>query len=139
MLTDTKAKKIKSKDKPLADGTVTGLRLLSTNKNGRGKWKLRFVSPTTRRRRDMGLGTYPDISITQVRDLANAARKKVTKIYNNSTTYKRSTGTASYRKSNMNKCIQDGSSRMCYNRNATNRSGIRKLGLENRCPITGIS
>ena len=77
MLTDTKAKKIKPNDKPLADGTVIGLRLLSANKNGRGKWKLRFVSPTTRKRRDMGLGTYPDISITQVRDLANAARKKI--------------------------------------------------------------
>ena len=37
MLTDTKAKKIKPNDKPLADGTVIGLRLLSANKNGRGK------------------------------------------------------------------------------------------------------
>ena len=51
-------------------------------------------------------------------------RKKVTKIYNNSTTYKRSTGTASYRNTNMNKCIRDGGSLICYNRNAKNRSGM---------------
>jgi hypothetical protein len=76
MLTNTKAKKIKPNDKPLADGTVIGLRLLSANKNGRGKWKLRFVSPTTRKRRDMGLRTYPDISITQVRDLLMQQERK---------------------------------------------------------------
>ena len=59
MLTETKARRIKLSDKPLADGTVTGLRLIPAAANGRGKWQLRFVSPETSRRRDMGLGVYP--------------------------------------------------------------------------------
>jgi hypothetical protein len=76
MLTDTKAKKIKPNDRPFADRTGTGLRVLSANKGGRGKWHLRFVYPTTRKRRDMGLRTYPDISITQVRDLLMQQERK---------------------------------------------------------------
>ena len=45
-------KKIKPNDKPFADRTGTGLRVLSANKGGRRKWHLRFVSPTARKRRD---------------------------------------------------------------------------------------
>ena len=56
-------------------------------------------------------------------------KKTVTKVYNNSTTYKRSTRTVPSRNANMNKCIQDGGSLMCYNRNATNRSGMITPGL----------
>jgi integrase len=77
MLTETKAKRIKPGDKPVADGTVTGLRLLATGTAGRGKWQLRFVSPETEKRRDMGLGAYPDVSIGQAREAANDARRLI--------------------------------------------------------------
>lgn len=45
---------------------------------GRGKWRLRFVSPETGKRRDMGLGPYPEVSISQARELALSARKLLT-------------------------------------------------------------
>lgn len=77
MLTDIKAKRIKSGDKPFADGTVTGLRLLPSANSGRGKWQLRFVSPKTNKRRDMGLGAYPEVSIAQARERANEARRRI--------------------------------------------------------------
>ena len=51
MLRDATAQSIKPDDKPLADGTVAGLRLLPTKVKGRGQWKLRYVSPTTSKRR----------------------------------------------------------------------------------------
>lgn len=77
MLTETKARRIKLGDKPVADGTVTGLRLIPATANGRGNWQLRFVSPETNRRRDMGLGVYPEVSIADARDRALAARKLI--------------------------------------------------------------
>lgn len=83
MLTEMRARRIKATDKPLADGTVVGLRLLPGTVNGRGKWQLRFVSPTevdkkgNLRRRDMGLGVYPDVSILSARQRASEARKQI--------------------------------------------------------------
>lgn len=74
-LTELKARKIKPEDGALADGTVTGLQLLPSAEAGRGKWRLRFVSPETGKRRDMGLGPYPEVSISQARELAQSARK----------------------------------------------------------------
>lgn len=74
-LTEMKARRIKPGDGALADGTVTGLQLLSAAVAGRGKWRLRFVSPETAKRRDMGLGAYPEVSISQARELAQTARK----------------------------------------------------------------
>jgi len=77
MLTETKARKIKTGDKPVADGTIIGLRLIPASANGRGKWQLRFVSPETNKRRDMGLGVYPDVSIAGARERALEARKLI--------------------------------------------------------------
>ncbi|MDA9206280.1 tyrosine-type recombinase/integrase [Planktomarina temperata] len=77
MLRDATAKAIKPTDKPIPDGTITGLRLHSTKTKGRGAWKLRFVSPETGERRDMGLGVYPHISINEARRLANKARSQI--------------------------------------------------------------
>lgn len=77
MLTETQARKIKPGDKPVADGTVTGLRLIPTASKGRGKWQLRFVSPESERRRDMGLGVYPDVAIATARERALEARKLI--------------------------------------------------------------
>lgn len=45
--------------------------------NGAGKWIFRFTSPETRKRRDMGLGSYPSVSIKAARDLAWIARQMV--------------------------------------------------------------
>ena len=77
MLTETKAKRIKPGDKPLADGTVAGLRLLPSVSAGRGKWQLRFVSPETNKRRDMGVGAYPEVTIAEARERATDARRRI--------------------------------------------------------------
>jgi len=74
MLTDVKARKLKARGKPLAVGGVAGLYLRPGTKNGAGKFTLRFVSPETGRRRDMGLGTYPAIGIALARKNAIEAR-----------------------------------------------------------------
>ena len=74
MLVETKAKNIKPNDAPISDGTVTGLRLIPSTIKGHGKWKLRFISPVTLKRRDMGLGAYPEVSIVQARDKGKQAR-----------------------------------------------------------------
>jgi integrase len=76
-LTDVKVRKIAPGDKPIADGTISGLRLESSSAKGRGKWILRFVSPLTSRRRDMGLGTYPEVSISDARAKGMAARQSI--------------------------------------------------------------
>ncbi|WP_236067049.1 Arm DNA-binding domain-containing protein [Paraburkholderia haematera] len=60
-------------DKPVFDGKVTGLLLMPT-KTG-CKWTLRFTSPLTGKRRDAGLGTYPETSIADAREKALAMRK----------------------------------------------------------------
>jgi integrase len=57
------------------DGQVTGLRLVPSRTKGHGKWILRYVSPVTNKRRDMGLGTYPETGIAAAREKALAARK----------------------------------------------------------------
>jgi len=75
MLRDTTARSIKPEDKPIADGTVNGLRLHPTKSKGRGQWKMRFVSPVTGKRRDIGFGIYPEVSIQQARKLAVDARE----------------------------------------------------------------
>lgn len=79
MLSDAKARRIKSTDKPIAAGGVTGLFLFPARGPGVGKWILRFVSPETKKRRDMGLGTYPALSISNARRDALAAREKLYK------------------------------------------------------------
>ena len=77
MLRDATAKSIKPDDKPLADRTVAGLRLLPTKVKGRGQWKLRYVSPTTNKRRDIGFGVYPEVSIHEARRLGTEARQQI--------------------------------------------------------------
>ena len=77
MLRDATAKSIQPDDKPLADGTVAGLRLHPTKTKGRGQWKLRYVSPTTGKRRDIGFGVYPEVSIHEARRLGTEARQLI--------------------------------------------------------------
>ena len=76
-LTDLKAKNIKPGDRNIPDGTVVGLRLEASIAKGRGKWILRYVSPETNKRRDMGLGVYPAVSITDARKAAIEARELI--------------------------------------------------------------
>lgn len=75
MLTDKLVRALKPNDKPVFDGKVTGL-LLTPTKSG-CKWTLRFTSPVSGKRRDAGLGTYPETSIAEAREKALAMRKVI--------------------------------------------------------------
>ncbi|WP_117396568.1 Arm DNA-binding domain-containing protein [Maritalea myrionectae] len=67
ILTDTKLKKISPKFKPVADVYVQGLYFYpSATKVGNGKWLFRYTSPLTRKRREMGLGKFPEKSLKDV-------------------------------------------------------------------------
>ncbi|MPV67680.1 tyrosine-type recombinase/integrase [Burkholderia sp. BE17] len=74
-LTDKQAKALKPGDKPVFDGKVPGLFLSPTTSGG--KWTLRYTSPVTGKRRDAGLGTYPEVSIADARDKAVTMRRVV--------------------------------------------------------------
>jgi integrase len=74
-LTDRQAKTLRHGDKPVFDGKVAGL-MLTPGKTG-SKWTLRFVSPLTGKRRDAGLGTYPEISIASAREKALEMRRVI--------------------------------------------------------------
>ena len=76
-LTDLKARRMKAKALPLADGTVDGLHLIPGKQDGHGKWEMRYVSPVSSKRRDMGFGTYPSVSLSEARDRANLARQLI--------------------------------------------------------------
>jgi integrase len=76
-LTEVKARNIKPDSKSIADGTVSGLRLHPGKEKGQGKWMMRFVSPETNKRRDMGFGVYPEVSIIEARKAAASARESI--------------------------------------------------------------
>ncbi|WP_408600225.1 Arm DNA-binding domain-containing protein [Paraburkholderia heleia] len=65
---------MKPDDGPLTDSQVPGL-MIRPNANG-GKWALRYVSPATRKRREMGLGVYPSTSLRDARVRAPAMRRQ---------------------------------------------------------------
>lgn len=66
-LTDAKARNISPNSKPLAAGGVSGFYLFASATRDKGKWILRFISPVTDKRRDVGLGTYPEVSVDAAR------------------------------------------------------------------------
>lgn len=76
-ITDVMLKKLLPGSKPVSDATVPGLRYEPGAVKGQGKWILRFVSPITGKRRDMGLGTYPEVGIKDARGRALEARKLI--------------------------------------------------------------
>ncbi len=76
-LSDTKARNIKPEDKPLPHGNVTGLTLHPSKLKGKGKWVLRYVSPVTQKRRNAGLGVYPEVSIAEAAKLAIIFREQL--------------------------------------------------------------
>lgn len=51
--------------------------LLRVNENGRKTWLLRFTSPVTSKRREMGLGAVETVSLKAAREAAQAARETV--------------------------------------------------------------
>lgn len=77
VITDTKARNLKPEGKPIPHGIVTGLALHPSSKRGKGKWVLRFLSPQTQKRRNAGLGIYPEVSIAEAAKLANAMREQI--------------------------------------------------------------
>ncbi len=77
IITDILARNMAPRSKSISDGVVTGLSLHPGSVKGRGKWILRYVSPVAGNRRDMGLGTYPNIGIANARAKANAARQEI--------------------------------------------------------------
>lgn len=76
-ITELRARKMQAGGKPMNDGTIPGLRLEPGAVNGRGKWILRYVSPLAGKRRDMGLGVYPEVSIKDARGRAMEARNLI--------------------------------------------------------------
>jgi integrase len=78
LLTELKAKRIAPGNKPIGDGSaVRGLRLEPGSVKGQGKWILRFVSPSSGKRRDMGLGVYPEVGIAEARARGLEARQAI--------------------------------------------------------------
>jgi len=73
MLTELKIKRMSATDGLVSDGGVQGL-YFKASSPGKGKWVFRFVSPESRKRRDMGIGTYPDISLARARETARLHR-----------------------------------------------------------------
>lgn len=77
ILSDTKARNIKPNDPQIAHGGITGLILIPAKTKGHGKWVLRFVSPVTGKRRNAGLGTYPETGIADAGKLAMIMREQI--------------------------------------------------------------
>jgi integrase len=73
-ITDTKARNIKPDDPAIPHGGITRLALHPGQSKGRGKWVLRYVSPVTGKRRNAGLGAYPEVSIAEAAKRATAMR-----------------------------------------------------------------
>lgn len=77
-LTDAKARNLKPEDGALPHGGVTGLSLHPSNTKGHGKWVFRFVSPVTGKRRNAGLGSYPEVGIAEAAKRATGMREQLT-------------------------------------------------------------
>jgi len=75
-LTDKKVSAARAKDKDyvLSDGGGLQLRIRS---NGSRLWNFNYRHPITKKRINMGLGSYPDISLAQARDKTKKARAMV--------------------------------------------------------------
>lgn len=74
MLTDLKIRRLARDAGLVTEGAVPGLYYKAAD-IGRGKWVFRFVSPWTGKRRDMGLGPYPEISLADARRSAIGQRE----------------------------------------------------------------
>nr|WP_043291262.1 tyrosine-type recombinase/integrase [Pseudoxanthomonas spadix] len=78
LITDAKARSTGCGGQAVPHGGVTGLTLLpSATQKGQGKWVLRFVSPVTGKRRNAGLGSYPQVGIASAGRLAREMREQI--------------------------------------------------------------
>ena len=78
LITDAKARTISPGSPPVPHGVVTGLVLFpSATHKSQGKWVLRFVSPVTHKRRNAGLGAYPEVGIALAGKLAREMREQI--------------------------------------------------------------
>lgn len=78
LITDAKARSVGPGGSAVPHGGVTGLTLLpSATTKGHGKWVLRFVSPVTGKRRNAGLGSYPQVGIALAGKLAREMREQI--------------------------------------------------------------
>ncbi|MGE6461183.1 integrase domain-containing protein [Pseudoalteromonas tetraodonis] len=75
-LTDTALKKAKAEDKDIILSDGNGLQV-KVRKSGSKLWNFNYYHPITKKRINMGLGKYPDISIVNARKLAQEARELV--------------------------------------------------------------
>lgn len=78
ILRDTQARNITPDSKNLPHGGVVGLALHPSKTKGQGKWVLRYVSPSTGKRRNAGLGTYPAVGIADAGKAAFEMREQIT-------------------------------------------------------------
>jgi integrase len=76
LLTELKLRRLTPSDGLVSVGGVPGLYYKAATV-GRGKWVLRFVSPMTSKRRDMGLGTYPEVTLSLARKAALMERERI--------------------------------------------------------------
>jgi len=78
LLTDLKARGIIPGSRPVPHGGVTGLTLLPSKKQrGSGKWVLRYVSPVSGKRRNAGLGAYPEVGIATAAKIGRQMREQI--------------------------------------------------------------
>lgn len=75
-LTDTAVRQLKPKDKDYVKSDGKGLQL-RVRMNGSKLWNFNYIHPTTKKRVNMGLGSYPDMSLKKARELTEAARSQV--------------------------------------------------------------
>ncbi|KAA1160031.1 integrase domain-containing protein [Pseudoalteromonas distincta] len=75
-LTDTALKKAKAEDKDIILSDGNGLQV-KVRKSGSKLWNFNYYHPITKKRINMGLGKYPEISIVNARKLAQEARELV--------------------------------------------------------------
>ena len=78
LLTDAKARTIQSEGPALPHGGITGLVLHPSPKKGNGKWVLRYVSPVSKRRRNAGLGSFPEVGVALAASRARGMREQLT-------------------------------------------------------------
>lgn len=67
-----KAAKPKEKDYTLTDGNGLQLRVRI---NGSRLWNFNYIHPVTKKRINMGLGTFPEVSLAQARKRTVEARE----------------------------------------------------------------
>ncbi len=83
-----KAAKPKEKDYILTDGDGLQMRVRA---NGSKLWNFNYIHPATKKRINMGLGTFPEVGLAQARKKTVAARELVAQAAGNSSRQPRST------------------------------------------------